>query len=258
MSILNASADLHVHTTASDGTASPTQVLAWAAEHTDLKVIAICDHNTNEGAIEAAAHSSRFGVEVVVGQEVESANGHILGLWTPQLIAPGMPADKTVAEIHHQGGLAIAAHPFAPKWWKTFGLCRGDAYIYDHVDFDGVEVANSTPLLFLANHRARHYWHANSWRLTATGGSDAHMPSAIGTSRTLFPGSTVADLRTALEARTTRAWGPSFDPSRALVYAAKIREIQQRDHASRESAAARGIAGGCGACEGCSSAGAAE
>lgn len=245
------SADLHLHTTASDGTASPTEVLAWVAEQTDLKVIAICDHNTNEGAIEAAAQAPHFGIEVIVGQEVESADGHILGLWTPELVAPGLPAETTVAKIHRQGGLAIAAHPYAPKWWKNYGLCRGETRLYDSVDYDGVEVANSTPLLFFANFHARRYWRANASRLAATGGSDAHILSAIGTSRTLFPGSTAADLRAALEARTTRGWGPSFSPIRGVAYARKVREIQERDRESRQRAADRGRDARCDACDGC-------
>ncbi len=251
-------ADLHIHTTASDGTASPTEVLAWVAEETKLKVIAICDHNTNEGALEAAAVAGAYGVEVVVSQEVESSDGHILGLWTPELIAPGMSAEATVAEIHRQGGLAVAAHPYAPRWWAHHGLCRGETEIYDRVCYDGVEVANSTPLLFFANFFARQYRRNNAQRLAATGGSDAHILSAIGTSRTLFPGSTAADLRRALEAHTTRGWGPSFNPIRGFSYARKVREIQERDRISRERAAQRGRASGCEACETCSANGSEE
>ena len=82
-------ADLHVHTTASDGTCSPAEVLEFASEATDLAVVAICDHNTTEGALEAAALAPRYRVEVIVGQEVESADGHILGLWAPEAIQPG-------------------------------------------------------------------------------------------------------------------------------------------------------------------------
>jgi len=241
---------MHVHTTASDGTASPREVLAFVSAHTDLSVIAMCDHNTNEGALEAAEYAHEYGIEVVVGQEVESSQGHILGLWTPKLIAPGMSAEDTVAEIHAQGGLAVAAHPYAPKWWHKHGLCRGETSVYDAVDFDAVEVANSTPLLFAANFRARSYWRANRERLAATGGSDAHMLSVIGTSRTLFPGSTAADLRVALEARTTIGYGPTFNPTRTVSYARKVPEIKERDRDRKEREAERGI-NGCSACDTC-------
>ncbi len=228
-----------MHTTASDGTAHPAELLEWASEATDLSVIAICDHNTNEGALEAAAIAHRFRIDVVVGQEVESADGHILGLWTPKLVAPELSAQETVDAIHAQGGLAIAAHPFAPRWWHKHGLCRGERDVYDCVDYDGVEVANSTPLLFLANFRARAYHRANRDRLAATGGSDAHMLSVVGTSRTLYPGKTPQDLRRALEARTTRGWGPSFQPLRTYRYARRVPEIRMRDAERKQREADR-------------------
>ncbi len=108
----HSAADLHVHTTASDGTASPTEVLEWASEATDLAVVAICDHNTNEGALEAAAIAHRYRVEVVVGQEVESTDGHILGLWTPELVAPGQNAEDTVADDSPPGRARHRGAPF--------------------------------------------------------------------------------------------------------------------------------------------------
>jgi len=241
-------ADLHVHTTASDGTCTPAEVLEFASEATDLAVVAICDHNTTEGAREAASIASRYRVDVIVGQEVESADGHILGLWAPADVAPGLSAEETVARIHAQGGLAIVAHPFAPRWWHKHGLCRGEREVYDRIAFDGVEVANSTPLLFLANFWARSYHHANAHRLAATGGSDAHMLSVIGTSRTEFPGTRAADLRRAIEARTCRGLGPSFQPLRAYRYARKVPEIRERDAQRKAREAERGE--GCVACNG--------
>jgi predicted metal-dependent phosphoesterase TrpH len=50
------SADLHIHTSASDGVATPEMVLEWVCRETDLAVIAITDHNTNSGGLEAARH----------------------------------------------------------------------------------------------------------------------------------------------------------------------------------------------------------
>jgi len=247
----HSAADLHLHTTASDGTASPREVLEWVQQETDLSVIAICDHNTNEGALQAASLAPAYGIDVVIGQEVESTQGHILGLWTPDMITPGMSAADTVAEIHRQGGLAVAAHPYAPRWWDKYGLCRGETDTYDAVAYDAVEVANSTPLLFFANFRARRYWRSNAERLAATGGSDAHILSVIGTSRTLFPGSTAADLRTAMETRTTRGWGPSFNPLRSVSYARKVREIQARDRDRKLRESERAVSAANDRCAGC-------
>jgi predicted metal-dependent phosphoesterase TrpH len=224
-------ADLHIHTTASDGVASPEMVLDWVCSNTDLTVIAITDHNTNEGALQAAAlvADGRYPVEVVVGQEVESADGHIIGLWTPDLVRPGLPAAETVKAIHAQNGLAIAAHPFAPKFWARAGLDRGDRDVYDTTDFDAIEIANSTPLLFLSNWFARFYWTTHHQRLACTGGSDAHILPVIGSSRTFFQGDTAEDLRRALEKRQTKAALPGISPRRNWRYARNVPTIMARD-----------------------------
>ena len=75
--------DLHAHSTASDGMASPT-VLVERAHAAGLAAIAITDHDTVGGAIEAQAAGARVGIDVVVGTELSSTEGedelHILAL----------------------------------------------------------------------------------------------------------------------------------------------------------------------------------
>ena len=73
--------DLHVHTTASDGTASPAQVMRMARD-LGLKAVAITDHDTVSGCAEAAEEGRALGVEAVPGVELSSRYGttiHILG-----------------------------------------------------------------------------------------------------------------------------------------------------------------------------------
>ena len=75
--------DLHVHTTASDGTLSPGQTAALAAQK-GLKAIAISDHDTVEGCAAAVAEGQRLGVEVVPGIELSTKfyrAVHILGYY---------------------------------------------------------------------------------------------------------------------------------------------------------------------------------
>ena len=67
-------ADVHMHTTYSDGTGSVEEVLSFAQNHTTLDVIAITDHDTIEGALRARdladKHAYRF--EVIVGEEIST------------------------------------------------------------------------------------------------------------------------------------------------------------------------------------------
>lgn len=75
-------ADLHVHSTASDGLLTPTQVVE-AAAHAGLAAVGLADHDTVEGLDEAIAAGERLGVEVVPAVEINTDFGlvevHILG-----------------------------------------------------------------------------------------------------------------------------------------------------------------------------------
>lgn len=88
--------DLHVHTTASDGTLSPAQAVKLAAD-TGLRAIAITDHDTAHGYEEAAAAGAGLGLEIVPGIEISTkftGAVHILGYY----IDPAAPALRTVLD----------------------------------------------------------------------------------------------------------------------------------------------------------------
>ena len=74
--------DLHVHTTASDGTMCPRDVVSLAAM-LGLKAIAITDHDTMAGLQEAGEAGELLGVSIVPGIEISSdykgTEVHILG-----------------------------------------------------------------------------------------------------------------------------------------------------------------------------------
>src|SRR5438093_4926196 len=140
-------ADLHMHTNCSDGWPSPAELVDRVIARTDLRVIAVTDHDTLEGALRATERAAKTGgVEVVIGEEVSSRDGHILGLFLEHRVRPGMSARATVEAIHRQGGVAVAAHPF----WRTDRQARGSrahgvGWEAVELDFDATEVENSTP-----------------------------------------------------------------------------------------------------------------
>lgn len=74
--------DLHVHTTASDGQYTPSQIIQKAAEK-QIKVIAITDHDTIAGIEEATSEGEKLGVKVVPGIEINisfpTGEFHLLG-----------------------------------------------------------------------------------------------------------------------------------------------------------------------------------
>ena len=79
--------DLHTHTSASDGTDSPEELVALAAS-AGLDAVAVTDHDTVSGLHEAVTAGKRHGIAVVRGCELAVASPygevHILGLWLPE------------------------------------------------------------------------------------------------------------------------------------------------------------------------------
>lgn len=158
--------DLHVHTRYSrDGRCTPLEAVRTARSK-GLSGIAITDHDSINGNLEAARLNLKDFV-VIPGIEVSSKDGHILGLNVMEPIPPGLPAAETVALIREQGGIAVAAHPF--------GLGRKIGAVLK-AKFDAIEVFNSRT--YFGNSLAREFAEKN--KLPMVAGSDAHYPDEIG------------------------------------------------------------------------------
>jgi len=156
-----------VHTSHSiDGSCSVEEVVA-AAKAKGLDGVAITDHNSIAGHPEVEKFS-KGGFLVIPGVEVTSADGHIVGLGVSKLIPRDLSANETVERIRKQGGIAIAAHPFALG--RRPGLVR-------KAKFDAIEVLNSRAFL-LSNPLARRFAERNKIPMVA--GSDAHHRDEIG------------------------------------------------------------------------------
>jgi len=212
-------ADLHMHTTASDGWPTPHELVDYARA-TALDVIAVTDHDTIEGALRAADHAAgRSKLQVVIGEEVSSRDGHIVALFIERRIRPGMSAAATVHAIHDQGGLAVAVHPFLRTQRRTrSGPVHGVGWLAAELAFDAIEVENATPGFYVFNQLARRL---NLGLGSAElGGSDAHILDAVGRAYTEFPGKTAGALREAIETATTVAGRRRYKAVGLVRYAA--------------------------------------
>jgi predicted metal-dependent phosphoesterase TrpH len=209
---IRSKADTHLHTTYSDGVATPTEMVDYVASQTDLRVIAITDHDTTDGAFVAQAHARRQGLDldVIVGQEVTTDEGDIIGLFLNASLPQYATALEAVHAIHAQGGLAIAAHPFS--YWATATLMCGVGSQIATLPLDGVEVRNGFPTNVLSNPLTT-WWNRHQSKHSELGGSDSHVPYTAGQAFTWFPGSSAEDLRTAIELACTRAGGTLWTPT---------------------------------------------
>jgi predicted metal-dependent phosphoesterase TrpH len=202
--------DPHVHTTFSDGRHTPAEVLERAAGVANLDVVAITDHDCIDGALEAVrfARSRALRTEVIVGAEVSSRDGHVVGLFLHEPVPRDMSAADTVLAIHDQGGLAIAVHPFRRPG------AEGVAELATTLGFDAVELLNGspTPRGRAANRRARTLVVRGK---ALTGGSDAHIKEMLGACCTAFPGTSPQEFREAVRTCRTR---PLRRPVNLLPY----------------------------------------
>ena len=148
---------------------------------------------------------------MVVGEEISTAEGELLALFVEQKVPPGLPTSETIAAVHDQGGLAVAAHPYdrlTPSLGRRGLLRRASGLEWP---LDAIETFNAGLPLPYGNRRAAVT--AAVLRLPVLGSSDSHHPTTIGYGHTLFPGRGVVDLRAAIELGSTvaagRYWGLS-------------------------------------------------
>lgn len=195
-------ADLHVHTTDSDGFGTVPATLE-AACRAGLDVVAITDHDRLQGALEALELAPHFGISVIPGTEITTSEGHLIALFVTRPVPPRQPLRDTVLRVAEQGGLCIAAHPMA----LGIGSLHAPNIIWALTDRDvartlvAMEVYNGG-LPYLANNR-RAARLAASTGLARVASSDSHLLWTIGMCASRFPGSSPDELRAALHGRQT-------------------------------------------------------
>ena len=210
-------ADLHIHSLASDGISSVAQIID-AAEQAGLDVIAITDHERIDAALAAQSMAEARGsaVSVIVGEEVTTRSGHVLGLFMRERIRPWGSLRATVARIHEQGGLVVIPHPLVP-----YPLCvsgRSVRSLLDEADAiyhpDGIEAFNATTARMPLARSAPEF--VRQTGLAALAGGDAHRAEDVGHVVVTFPGRTPDDVRAAIEERSTAWEGLPFTWRRQL------------------------------------------
>ena len=206
-------ADTHMHSTYSDGCGTIEEILEHVQLHTDLDVIAITDHDCIEGALRAqdlwAKRSYRF--DFIVGEEITTREGHLLGLFIEKRIRPGLSMEESINLIHQQDGLAVIAHPL-----HRFFRHSCQRHVMDRIHrskdirFDGIETWNASFCGIYSNYVAMG---ANRERygLPEVGNSDAHSINAIGSGVTWFEGKNAQDFRTSIECNLTASGGKLWD-----------------------------------------------
>jgi predicted metal-dependent phosphoesterase TrpH len=162
--------DLHVHSSASFDSKSEPELVAYRSRRLGLDPLFLTDHDTTVAAIRLQV-ASRWSV--VVGEEITTTDGELIGLFLQRRIPPGLTARQTVLEIKDQAGLVYLQHPY-----DQFRRHLSEEAIEDLADLiDIVEVFNAR-----SDEKTNH--HAEELReilgAAPGAGSDAHTLSELG------------------------------------------------------------------------------
>jgi predicted metal-dependent phosphoesterase TrpH len=177
--------DLHCHSRFSaDGVAEPENMVKQARAN-GLNGFAITDHNTCACVDYFLSHGlmNREGLPVdglliIPGQEITTAEGHLLALGITLPDLKGIPAAEAVTIIHKAGGLAIPPHPY------DFFRAGIREHVLRTLPIDAVEVFNAATTLKRYNKHAFDYAQEQSLPMTAA--SDAHDHAALGTAYSIL------------------------------------------------------------------------
>jgi predicted metal-dependent phosphoesterase TrpH len=174
-----------------------------------LQVAVLTEHDRIDVASELVARSRGEGLstELVVGEEITTHQGHLLGIGLTERVPAGRSLAESIALIHEQGGMAVVAHPLLPAY-----LAAPERLL--------IELANGDPLhrpdALEGMHPTAAWipgWPRSVRRLAErcgyalVGGSDAHSARSVGRVWTSYPGTTQADLVAAIRSRETSTEG---------------------------------------------------
>jgi predicted metal-dependent phosphoesterase TrpH len=173
-------AELHCHSCYSKDSNLTLEKIIDACKRRDISVIALTDHNQVEGA-ERLKEMAPEWLTVIIGEEIATADGDLIGLFLKKRIEPRLPITETIRQIHAQGGLAMVPHPFDRLRHEAMGGVVLEK-IKDQIDF--VEVFNARCVYQADNEAARTFVEAN--HLHGYVCSDSHWSSEYGNANCLI------------------------------------------------------------------------
>jgi predicted metal-dependent phosphoesterase TrpH len=180
--------DCHLHTAASGDAVTSIDELAGRVEQEHLDVVCITDHNVTAAAVAAAERG--IGARVIVGEEIRTRDGDVIGLFLTERIPYVLPLAEVTGLIRSQGGLIYLPHPFDPGR-SSLGpvaeqLCADG--LADVVEVFNAKISVSASVSNRdedPNRQAELL--AARYDLPGAAGSDAHDPEGIGAAYLTMP-----------------------------------------------------------------------
>lgn len=164
--------ELHSHTIYSRDCLTVLETVIATCRRKGIDRLAVTDHNTAEGALALAKLAPNL---IIVGEEIMTTRGEILGYFMKESIPAGLTPDETIRRLRDQGAVISVSHPYdrlRKGAWQEPDLLA----IFDQVD--AIEIFNSRCLYAEDNDKAQKL--ATARQKPGTVGSDAHIPYELG------------------------------------------------------------------------------
>ena len=193
-------ADFHIHSRFSRDSILSEDKFIRVALQRGLTHVAVTNHNNVEGAIAVRDRAVALGVDerltVILGEEVSTSDGEVVGIFLQRTIPRGLTAEQTADEIHAQGGLVSIPHPFDP--FRASHIRRGPLERLAAAGMiDMIEVFNSRVTFSRHNEQAAEF--AARHRIPGIACSDTHSAFEVAMSFNALPAfETAEELREGL------------------------------------------------------------
>ena len=162
--------DFHIHTKYSRDCGLSLNLLRKICLKNNIFPI-ITDHDTIRGALK---YSKMFN-DCIVGEEINTKQGEITGLFLNEEIKPHCDVLETISRIKRQGGLVLIPHVF-----DRLRKSRLSSYTLKYIKPDIIEIFNSRTLFIKDNILAYNYAKKHNYLMAV--GSDAHSRFEVGKS----------------------------------------------------------------------------
>ncbi len=169
--------DFHTHSILSHDGGITSDDYAQILQKGILDGVAITDHHTIEYALFC---QKKLGEKIIVGEEMTTEQGHVIGLFLTKIIPGKLSIQETIVHIHEQGGLAYVPHAF-DKVRRGIGL---EVLESQRKDIDIIEGFNGRIIIRKQNTLAQQF--AQKYHVPMATGSDSHVRGGLGSSYTML------------------------------------------------------------------------
>lgn len=186
--------DFHIHTRFSRDSILTEERFIEKAVERGLTHVCVTNHNNIEGAIAVRDKVAALGLEdkltVILGEEVSTADGEVVGIFLTRTIPRGLSANETADEIHRQGGLVSIPHPFDP--FRGSHIREGPLRnLAEMGKIDAIEVFNCRVSFQRHNVEAAEF--AHRYRIPGIAASDSHSSFEVAMAFNALPTFETAD-----------------------------------------------------------------